>query len=163
MVKGLESHIRRGWESWECSHWRRQGSGVYPCVQIPNGKEWRWGSQTLHNSGHWQDKRQRAQVKTHEILRTRKHFFTDSVIKHKNELAERLWSFYLWRYLKPEWTWSWTACSSWPGLNRGFGQDDLKKSFPTSTVLWFCYSFVWSLDYAKQQQQILSWGDSICV
>lgn len=40
-------YMRRGWESKQCSVWRGEGSGgLYQCVQIADGLEWRRGSQT---------------------------------------------------------------------------------------------------------------------
>ena len=54
----------------------------------------------------------------------------------------RLWSFPPWRYSKATWTWSWATIYTWPCLNTGVGPDDLQRSFPTSTSLWFCNTLV---------------------
>lgn len=49
---------RGGWESKQCSVWWREGSGgLYQCVQVADGVEWRRWSQTLLSNIQWQDKR----------------------------------------------------------------------------------------------------------
>ena len=50
----------------------------------------------------------------------------------------RLWSLLLWRYSRPTWMWSSTACCRWPCFGRGVGLHDPQKSLPTPTILWFC-------------------------
>ena len=50
----------------------------------------------------------------------------------------RLWSLLLWRYSRPAWTRSSTACSGWPCFGRRVGLDDPQRSLPTPTILWFC-------------------------
>ena len=49
----------------------------------------------------------------------------------------RLWSLFLWRYSRPAWTRSSTACCRWPCFNRRVGLDDPQRSLPTPTILWF--------------------------
>lgn len=53
-------------------------------------------------------------------------------------IPERLWSLLPWRYSKPIWMWSYATCSRWICFSRGAGLGDFKKSFPISTILWFC-------------------------
>ena len=50
----------------------------------------------------------------------------------------RLWSLLLWRYWRPTWTSSSTACCRWPCFSRRVGLDDPQRSLPTPTILWFC-------------------------
>ena len=51
---------------------------------------------------------------------------------------ERLWIFLLWRYSRPAWTRSCSACCRWPSFGRGVGLDDPYRSLPTPNILWFC-------------------------
>jgi len=53
---------------------------------------------------------------------------------------ERLWILLLWRYSRPTWTKSSTACCRWPCFSRGVGLDDPQRSLPTLNILWFCDS-----------------------
>lgn len=46
---------------------------------------------------------------------------------------ERLQSLHPVGHSKATWTWSWATCSS-----RGIGLDDLQRSLPVSTIVWFC-------------------------
>ena len=48
----------------------------------------------------------------------------------------RLWSLLLWRYSRPAWTRSCTACCRWPCFGRRVGLDDPQRSLPTPTILW---------------------------
>ena len=57
----------------------------------------------------------------------------------------RLWSFLLWRYLRPAWTGSCAACCRWSCFSRGVGLDDPQRSLPTPTILWFCVSVMFLL------------------
>lgn len=50
-------HVRRGWESKQCSVWREGSGRLYQCVQIADGLEWGRGSQTPLSNIQWQDKR----------------------------------------------------------------------------------------------------------
>ena len=59
---------------------------------------------------------------------------------------ERLWSLLLWRYSNPAWMRSCAACSGWTCFGRGVGLDDLQRSLPTPTILWFFVS-VWFEDW----------------
>lgn len=99
-------------------------------------------------------------------LRTKPRFFTERVDKHRNKLPKRLWSLHLWRCLKPNWTWSCTACASRPGLSREFGRGDLQRSLPTPAVLRFSVvSFDrWSVPNSTHRlmlrRQDLSFGSS---
>lgn len=43
--------LRKGWESWNCSEW------PYQCVQIPEGRMWRWWSQALLSGAQWHNKK----------------------------------------------------------------------------------------------------------
>ena len=54
----------------------------------------------------------------------------------------RLWSLLLWRYSRPAWTRSSTACCRWPCFDRRVGLDEPQRSLPTptTTILWFCKS-----------------------
>lgn len=53
-----------------------------------------------------------------------------------------------WRSPKASWTWPWVACFGWLFLSRVIGSDDHQRSFPTSTILWFCISVImWSPMY----------------
>ena len=62
-----------------------------------------------------------------------------------------LWSLLLWRYSRPVWTRSSTACCRWPCFCRRVGLDDPQRSFPTPNILWFSDSVMssqaseWSL------------------
>ena len=42
---------------------------------------------------------------------------------------ERLWNCCPWRYTKPNWTWPWTACSSWPWFEQWCGTRQSPKVF----------------------------------
>jgi len=42
------------------------------------------------------------------------------------------------RCSKPAWTRSCATCCRWPCFGRGGGLDDLQRSLPTPTILWFC-------------------------
>ena len=53
-------------------------------------------------------------------------------------------SLLLWRYSRPTWTRSSTACCRWPCFGRGVGLDDPQRSLPTPTMLWFCDCFLTS-------------------
>ena len=44
----------------------------------------------------------------------------------------------LWRYSKPTWLQSYAACSRWTFFGRRVELDDLLRSLPTPTILWFC-------------------------
>lgn len=44
---------------------------------------------------------------------------------------------------KADWTWSWASCSRYSFLNRGVEPDALQRSFPISTVPWFCEDATW--------------------
>lgn len=48
---------------------------------------------------------------------------------------KKSWSFLLWRYLNPAWTWSCAICSGWTGFIKGIGLDDLQSSLPTPATL----------------------------
>lgn len=52
--------------------------------------------------------------------------------------AIRLWNLHCWRYSNVIWTGSWAICPRWPYLSRGVETNDLQRSLPTSTILWFC-------------------------
>ena len=64
----------------------------------------------------------------------------------------RLWSLLLWRYSRPAWTRSCTACSGWPCFGRGVGLGDPQRALPTLTSLRFCdciLALCWVNTYLK--------------
>lgn len=74
-------------------------------------------------------------------LNIRKHFLTGSMTVNCHRLCSWImWSLCSWRYLNATWTWSWVTSSRWSCLSRKLGPDDLQKSIPTSTILWFFVS-----------------------
>lgn len=74
-------------------------------------------------------------------FKMRKHFLTVSVTMNCHRLcSEIMWSLCSWRYLKATWPCSWMTSSGWSCLSGELGPDDLHKSIPTSTILWFCVS-----------------------
>ena len=63
------SIMRKGWDTWDCTAWRREnwGWGFYQCLQISKG--WvssGWG-QSIFGDAQWQDKGQWAQNGTQEV------------------------------------------------------------------------------------------------
>ena len=129
--------MRKGCESWDYSPWRREGSGgSHHCVQIPDGKAW-WGSEILRSRAHWQGKRQWAQVKMHKIPSEDKRFFYCEGGTTPAQAAQRGCRFSISGDTpKPNRTWIWATCSSWPCLSMGVGLSDLERSLQTSTDLW---------------------------
>ena len=66
----------------------------------------------------------------------------------------RLWILLLWRYSRPAWTRSSTACCRWPCFDRRFGLDDPQRSLPTPTILWFSDSLSLKTERAKRHSII---------
>jgi len=122
----------RGWESWN-SAWRREGSrGSYQCVclkhlnrgiedegaklfsEAPSDRRRGSGDNLIHMKFH---------------LSTRKHlFFHSQGSQTVEQIAQRGCSLHPWRYSKPDWAQSWSACSSWSYFNR---VEDPKRFLPT--------------------------------
>ena len=69
-------------------------------------------------------------------LNTRKNFFTLRVTG--TGCPEELWHLLPWTYSKPTWTQSCVACSRWPWFSTSVVLDNLQRSLPTPTMLWFC-------------------------
>lgn len=57
------SHMSKGWGSWDCLAWKREGSGEILLMHINTWRE----SQALFSSAQWQDQRQWTQTETQEV------------------------------------------------------------------------------------------------
>lgn len=57
----------------------------------------------------------------------------------------RLWSLPHWRHSKATWTRSGVTCFRWCCLGKGSGVDDLQRSLPALTILWFWEIRTWVL------------------
>ena len=126
-------HTQRIWESWGCSFLEDEAQGDF--FSAYQYLMWvRKGEPDSPSGALWQDKRQWAQMELQEIPSEHKLFSVST----GTDCPERLWGLHPWRYSKPDWTWSWASCSSWPCLNRRVGLGDYQRSLHTSTVLWVC-------------------------
>lgn len=63
----------------------------------------------------------------------------------------------LWRHSKPAWIHSCVTSSGWPCHGSGMGLDDLQRSLPTPTLLWFCdfSTALWLLQHSSDVQGLL--------
>jgi len=118
---------------WDCSAWRRGGSGAVLSMCISAWwEDWRRQSQTLLSGTQRHDKRQWAQIGRHKTLIEN----TVRVVEHQNS-TKKLWSFYPSSYSKPNWTQSWATRSSWSCCKQSVLLDDLQRCLSTSANLWF--------------------------
>lgn len=92
---------------------------------------------TVNSDKTWQDKRQRAQIKTHQIASGQKKtlFLLWAWSNIGAGCAEMLWGLHPWWYSEPVQSQSWATCSCWACLSAWVG--DHKSSLPASAVLWF--------------------------
>ena len=75
-------------------------------------------------------------------LTVRKHHWLWGWLSTGTGHPERLWSLPHQRYSKTIRTWSWATGWRWACLSRGVRADDLQRSLPTSTILWFTKAMV---------------------
>ena len=139
--------MRKGWESWDCSAWRRLGRdliSVYTYLVGGNEKK----SQTLLSGPHWQDQRHWAQTEYRKFhLSTGKHIFTVRVVKPWHRLPGDIME-----------SSSWANHPRWPCLGTEGWLDDLQRSLPTSAVLWFCHDRRQNTEWGR-----VLWCSSSCV
>ena len=64
------------------------------------------------------------------------------------------------KHKKPRWTWSWAACVAATALSRGVVLDDLQRSLPTSTFLWFCDSISTRHQQSQTYQKLSNFSTS---
>jgi len=115
--------MRRGWESWGCSAWRREGPrGSYKCLQILTRKG---AVQMRPGFFQWTKGHRHKLVERRVPLSTRKHFFCGWVTEHWYKLPKEVVDSPPWRSSEGTWTWAWAACSGCPCWSRGLGLSDL--------------------------------------
>ena len=86
-------------------------------------------------------------------LTVRKHHWLWGWLSTGTGHPERLWSLPHQRYSKTIRTWSWATGWRWACLSRGVRADDLQRSLPTSTILWFC----------EDQNITGMWAEMFCI
>jgi len=108
------SAMKKGWESWDCSTWRREASGEsYQCVWTPEGRVQRRLSQALLIGIQWWDQRPWAHTKTQEASLEHQEliFLLCEWLSTGTGCSGRWCSLLPWRHSRAVWTWSWAAGS----------------------------------------------------
>jgi len=131
------SPVRKGQKSWDCSAWSREGAGgCYYCIYTPEGRGRRGWSQDLSSGAQWQDQRQWAQTETQKVLSENEEtlFYCEGNRALAQVVQGGCGVSVLGDTQKPS--------GQGPGqqvvlLSSGVGSDDLQRSLPTSTILWF--------------------------
>lgn len=153
-------HTRRGWESWDCSAWRREGSQrtLSMCKNTwgrckEDGRLFQWcpvtggnGHKLNHMKFHW-----------NKI----NHFLLWGWYNYWNWLfSEVVDSRSLGDTQNPTRHSAGQPSAPDPAVSRGEGLDDLQRPLPTWTILWFCHliyhpdwALLWSW-WAKLQENI---------
>lgn len=148
---GMGAPIIRGEaERWECSTWRREGSGRI--LSMCANTCWEGAGKMEPNSSHWCPVK--GQEATGHKLKSRKfqldirkkkkqtkttYFSTVQVVKHWNSAAQRGYAISSFGDIQhptghvPE-----QPALADPALSRGVGQDNLQRCLPSSAILWFC-------------------------
>ena len=130
------SCMRKGWGSWACLAWRREGwegtlemfinisrvgvrrMGPDSFQWCPLSCHWAMGTNWSTGSSIW------TWGRTSSLWGCR---------STGTGCPGRLWSLLLWRYSRPAWT---RSCA--PRFGRRVGLDDPRRSLPTPTILWLC-------------------------
>ena len=140
--------------------WSREGSGgSYQCLEIPEGRDAEDRARLFSVVPSGRTESDGHKMKHGRVpLNIRKHFFHWGWRSIGTGCPETLWSLHPWRYSKAVWTWSWVTGCRWSCLSSGVGPDDLQKSLPTSSILWFSsfpvrmenVGFVFNSMYSRQ-------------
>ena len=111
--------IRKGWESWDFSAWRREDSRrSYQCIWIPEGKVERKWSQALFSDVQWQGKRHKLKHRRFR-LNISKHLFTVRVTEHWHRLSREIMESPSLELFKSCLDTDRATCFRWPCLNKG--------------------------------------------
>jgi len=99
------SLMRKGWETWVCSAWRKDDwGGILAMLIVANGQESSGWGQALLNGPQWQNRGQQAQTRKQKFhTNGRKDLSLTRVIEHWNRLPREMSECLLWRYWKPTW------------------------------------------------------------
>ena len=137
------SPTRRGWGSWACSAWRREG--CEGTLEMPTNISRVDVKRMGPSSFQWCPVTGQGAMGTNWSIGSSVWTWGRSSSlwgwrSTGTDCPGRLWSVLLWRYSRPTWTMSCAACCRWPCFGRGVGLDDPQRSLPTSNILWFCES-----------------------
>jgi len=147
------SPVRKGWDSWACLGWRREGwEGISQMLK----SIWRMGVKRMGpNSFQWCPATGQGAMGTNWSIGSSVWTWgrTSSPWGWRSTgtgCPGRLWSLLLWRYWRPTWKRSCTACCRWPCFGRRVWtkwSPEVPSNPYYSVILWFCDSVIlWFCD-----------------